>query len=255
VGANVQHLTSFLIDDSLVLDAGSVGLSASAEALAFVRDVVISHSHIDHIASLPFLVETLLDRPGGAPTIHASGDVIDCLKRDIFNDRVWPDFTALRDGDGRPLLTFHEVRAGDVLDLGRHRITMVEMDHVVPTLGAIVEDETTAIVYSSDTAPTDELWRLATENPRLAAVFLEATFPNDLGELAAISKHLTVERFAIEIEKIPAHIPVYAIHLKPKYAARVANEIRALRRPNVHICVPGAVYDFDPAVAGARIAR
>lgn len=240
-----QFLSSFLVDDALVIDAGSIGLVAGLDGRSPIHHVLITHSHIDHVASLPLLVEALWNRTEGLLHIHGSKAVLESLQRDIFNGRLWPDVSAILDDQGRPAARFELFPPGTTKILDSWRVTAVAVDHVVPTVGLIVEGRSSAAVFSSDTGPTDELWQRAKAIANLRAAFIEVTFPNDLAELATVSKHLTPERFAKEIQKLPAGLPIYAVHLKPKYAARVADEIAALGFPNVAICQPGRIYDLE----------
>ena len=241
--AGQQFLTSFLVNDSLAIDAGSIGFFADPQTQARVRHLLISHSHIDHLASLPILLDNIVLLNDSPVTVHASSAVHDCLRRDLFNDRLWPDFFKLKAG-ATPFLRFEILEAGQTVVLESLRITAVSVNHVVPTLGYIVEDPSAAVVFTSDTGPTDEIWRRANQLSHLRAVFLEATFPTELGGLAEASKHFTTEGFAKEVQKVKPGTRLFAVHLKPRFQAQVRAELQALGLPNLEVAEAGREYHF-----------
>ena len=238
-----QFLTTFLLNDSLALDAGSLGLHASLEQQARVKHILLSHSHIDHLASLPIFLENTYNPGPACPTVHAGAAVQDCLRRDLFNDRVWPDFLNLPSPDA-PVVRLSLLEPGRASELEGLRITPVPVHHVVPTFGFIVEDQDAAVVFSSDTGPTDEIWQHANRMRNLKAVFLEVTFPDAMAELADVSQHLTPALFGREVQKLHRQPAVLAVHLKPRFRAVVEREVRALRLPNVTVAQPGVMYEI-----------
>lgn len=238
-----QYLTSFLLSDTVALDAGSLGFYRNAQDQARIRHVLLSHTHIDHIASLPIFVENAYEGRPDCVTVHGTAVVLDCLQRDLFNDRVWPDFFRLSRPEA-PFLRVAELKPGIPIELDGLRITPVPVDHVVPTVGFIVEDQAGAVVFSSDTGPTDEIWQRANDLPNLKGAFLEVTFPNELTWLADVSKHLTPDQFGAEVRKLHKPVPVYAVHLKARFQDRVAEELMALGLPQVRVAVAGQAYTF-----------
>jgi ribonuclease BN (tRNA processing enzyme) len=180
---------------------------------------------------------------GRGVTVHASEAVLHSLHSDLFNDRVWPDFFRLS-GEGHKFVESAALTSGTPVPLAHLRITPVPVNHVVPTMGFIVEDQQSAVVFSADTGPTEEIWRRANALPNLKAVFLEVTFPNEMAELAELSKHLTPQGFAAEMRKVSRPIPFLAFHLKPRFAAEVTKELQELRLPNLQIAQTSVSYSF-----------
>jgi ribonuclease BN (tRNA processing enzyme) len=238
-----QFLTSYLVNDTLAVDAGSIGFFADPSTQARVRHLLISHYHIDHIASLPILLDNISQLNDAPVTIHCSQEVHDCLRRDMFNYRFWPDFFALSAGS-MPFVRYEPLESGQTVTLEGIRITAIAVNHVVPTLGFILESESAAVVIASDTGPTEAIWARANQVANLSAVFLEAAFPNELTELADLSKHLTSEGFAREAKKVKAGTRLLAVHLKPRFQAQIRAELKALALPNVEVTEPGRVYQF-----------
>ena len=238
-----QFLTTFLIDHAVAIDAGSLGLLGSTEAQSRVKYVFLTHSHMDHLASLPIFVENVFEEGEGCPTVYGGESVLECLRRDVFNDRLWPDFVRMSRPDS-PFLKLVTLRPGEPVAVEGLRITPVEVDHVVPTLGVVVEGPGASVVIAGDTGPTDRIWKIGNAAPDLKAVFLEAAFPDEMAWLALAAKHLTPERFAGEVAKIKPGCPVLAVHLKPNYLGTIAAELAALGLPMVGVCEPGRTYEF-----------
>jgi ribonuclease BN (tRNA processing enzyme) len=176
-------------------------------------------------------------------TIHGSAAVLDSCQRDLFNDRIWPDFIALSQGD-KPFLRLSRLEAGQTIELEGLCITVAALDHVVPTVGYLIADGNSSIAFVSDTGPTEEIWRLANAQTNLKAVFLEATFPNEMAWLADVSKHLTPATFATEVRKLSRPVPLIAIHLKARYRNQVAAQLQALNLPNLEIGRFDVAYEF-----------
>lgn len=112
-----QFASSYLIDDAICVDAGSIGF-ASLERQRRVRHLFLTHTHMDHIATLPLILENVysfVEDP--AIIVHASKATIATLQSDLFNDRVWPDFIALSEGRS-PFLVLREFEPGQTIEVG-----------------------------------------------------------------------------------------------------------------------------------------
>ncbi|MEI6239069.1 MAG: 3',5'-cyclic-nucleotide phosphodiesterase [Planctomycetia bacterium] len=241
--ADGQFLTSYLVNDEVAIDAGSLGLLADLRRQRRVRHVFITHEHLDHVATLPIFLENVYDPGPDSVELLASPGVLDGLRADIFNGRVWPDFFEL----SRPDDAFVTATALEPAVLVRRAgltITPVPVSHGNDTLGLVVDDGASAVAFPSDTGPTDALWRHLAAIPTLRAVFLEATFPNSLAWLATETGHHCTATFAAELPKLARDVRWLVVHRKPRYAAEIAREIAALGLPNVELMQPGRVYEF-----------
>lgn len=238
-----QFLTSYRINDTLAIDAGSLGWAESVHEQAYVKHILITHTHLDHIASLPMFVENTYRRNKNCVTIHGSEAALGCLRKDIFNDRVWPDYLRLASEDA-PFFNLAVLESGKAIELEGLRITPIPVDHVVPTFGFLLEEKSAAAVIVGDTGPTEEIWEYASRPANLKAVFLEATFPNSMASLAAASKHLTPALFAHEVQKLKESTRIVAVHIKARYRAEVIRELQALGIPDLQIATAGKVYTF-----------
>jgi ribonuclease BN (tRNA processing enzyme) len=239
-----QRLTCFLIDDRVTVDAGSIGLALSDAQRGSVRDIIVTHPHMDHIASLPIFVDDLFGELTEPIRIHATEEVVRLLERDVFNDSVYPRFAELRNEYG-PVMQYVPFKVGEEFPVGHLRATAVEVNHIVPTVGLVITDGKSTVAFSSDTAATEELWTLINHTPSLNALFIEASFPNSMDELAKASKHLTPQTMAKELTKLSHNgIDILAVHLKPAYRATLLKEIQALGIKGLNVMEAGRVYEW-----------
>jgi cAMP phosphodiesterase len=241
---SAQRLTCFIIDNRVTVDAGSLGIALTEAQRRTVRDVIITHPHMDHIASLPIFVDDLFGELEQAIRIHATQEVIDLLKADVFNDTVYPKFDELANEQGLvmkyvPFETGKEFRAGHLT------VMAVEVNHIVPTIGLVISDGKTTVAFSSDTAETEEFWIHVNRAAHLDALFIEASFPDSMEKLARASKHLTPSMLRHELTKLQHNgMDILAVHLKPAYRETVINELSELGIAKLSVMETGRVYEW-----------
>jgi ribonuclease BN (tRNA processing enzyme) len=238
------RMTSFLINRDLALDAGSITQALPIEDQRRIQRIVVTHSHLDHTASIPFLVENVFGEPHGTLEILVTPQVMHTLKLHLFNNDTWPDFTRIPN-DLLPALRLTEVQPLRSFEVNGLRLTAVPVQHTVPTHGYLVEDDRSAVLFTSDTGPTEKVWEVANSTPRLRAVIAEVSFPTRMQAVADISRHLTPSTLAVELAKLRRDVPVYLYHFKPPYVDELRAEIAALRFPHpVEELRQGDVYRF-----------
>jgi ribonuclease BN (tRNA processing enzyme) len=227
---------AFLIDDYLLMDAGTVSLSLDHDAQCKITHIFLTHAHLDHIKAIPFLLDNIVLRDQGCRlTILSGKEIIEDLKTNIFNGRIWPDFTALPNAQN-PVIRFQEVFPGTPVVVGSYRVHATTVDHNVPAFGYLVENSAhTAMVYTGDTGPTEGLWKLMSKH-RVELLIIEVSFPDEMLELAMTSGHLTPSLLAAEIEKMTV-IPkrIYITHLKPFYKNAIKKQLADLNHPSVEV--------------------
>jgi ribonuclease BN (tRNA processing enzyme) len=238
-----QFTTSYLIDGTVAVDAGSLGFYLTPRAQARVKHLFLTHSHLDHLASLPMFLDQAHTDDGECVTIHATAAVLDCLRRDVFNDRLWPNLIRISTTT-RPYLRMEEIKPGRNYSVAGMTFTPVAVNHIVPTVGYVIDDGKASIVIATDTGPTEEIWSRARERQNLKAIFLEATFAESMAWLAEVAKHLTPRLFAAEAAKFPAGVRVFAVHIHPRHYKEVTRELKALGLKNVKVAKFGAPYRF-----------
>ena len=240
--APFQYLSTFLINDCVAIDAGSLGFWGDVQQQSRVRHVFLTHAHLDHLASLPVFLENVFTDGTDPVSVYGPNEVLHVLQTDIFNDRVFPDFVRLS-RTYKPFLKLRPLDSGATVAVAGLRVTMIPVDHVVPTAAYLIGDDISTIAIVTDTAPTTAIWAELRQTTNLKAVFLEATFPRSMAWLANLSKHLSTDTFAQEVRQVPPGVPMYAIHLKAKYHAQIVAELAEVA-PAVWVCAPGRVYEF-----------
>jgi ribonuclease BN (tRNA processing enzyme) len=236
--------TSLLIDDALALDAGSLARVLSVERQLGVRSVLLSHSHLDHVSSLPFFIENIYGHAHDPIDIYASAATLAVLHQHLFNDALWPDFTRLPD-HVRPAMRLRELEAEVPVEIEGVRITPIPVNHPVPTFGYLLERDGAAVLWSSDTGPTERLWQVANDTPGLRAVCLEISFDDSMQQIADLSGHLTPRSAERELAKLERPVPVLLHHLKPPCIDAIRYEVRRLKNPRIGYLEQGRSYDFS----------
>jgi len=244
-GGNIpgHGTTSLLVDDSVCLDAGWVSNALNLADQERVKDIFISHSHLDHTCSLPFLIDNNFSAPGFALRIYAIPEVIAAMKNHLFNNLTWPDFTCLPN-DLTPVLKLVEIEPETPIKVNGLTVRAVHVSHIVPTTGFIVDDGKGVLAFSSDTGPTERFWEIVNQTRRLKAVITECSFPNELQELANASGHLTPQALETELPKLKRDVPVFLYGGKPKHLKRITSQVRALKRAKLDFLVQGKTYSF-----------
>jgi ribonuclease BN (tRNA processing enzyme) len=231
---------AFLVDDFLLLDAGTVSLSLDPEAQCKITHIFLTHAHFDHIKAIPFLLDNLvLSEQDCQLTILSGREVIADLRKNIFNKRIWPDFTALPNPE-RPVMRYQEVTPGDPVTVRGYRVYATTVDHGVPAYGYLIENATrVSLIYTGDTGPTEKIWRLMDEH-QVKALIIEVSFPDEMIGVAMASGHLTPSLLASEMQKMPT-LPdkIYVTHLKPFYRDAIKSQLAGLNHPGIEVLEDG----------------
>ncbi|HEX3142523.1 MAG TPA: 3',5'-cyclic-nucleotide phosphodiesterase [Pyrinomonadaceae bacterium] len=233
-----------MIDDRVTIDAGSIGIALSDAQQITVRDVIVTHPHMDHIASLPIFVDDLFGDLREPVRIHATSEVIELLKADVFNDTVYPKFDLLKNAHGH-VMQYVPFEVGREFKVAHLTCTAVSVNHIVPTIGLLLSDGVTTVAFSSDTAETEEFWQLVNRAKKLHALFIEASFPDSMEGLAKASKHLTPASLRSELTKLNHNgMDILAVHLKPAHREKVVTELNQLKIDRLQVMEPGRTYEW-----------
>jgi ribonuclease BN (tRNA processing enzyme) len=239
-----QRPSAFLVNDTILIDGGTVGGALASTEQVQIEHALVSHSHLDHIAGLAFLTETLALCEAPQPlTISSLEPVVKALRTSVFNDTVWPDFSQLPNAT-RPVVKYRTLLEEIEQPVGDLWVTPVAVNHTIPCSGFLLHDGTSGIVYSGDTGPTDALWKAAGRLKSLRAVILECAFPNRLEPLAEIAKHMTPARIARELDKLPGDAPVLIYHVKPQFHDEIGDELGEIAGHRISFLEQDKTYAF-----------
>lgn len=238
--APVQYEScGFLIDETVLLDAGTIGSRLTLAEQQRVRFVLLSHLHFDHIKGLPTMADNLAQEFDEPLVVMATETVLQGLKDHVFNNKVYPNFFELPNRK-HPLLKGEVLKPGELVTLKHLEVMPITVNHTVPTVGYIVKDGDTQFLYTADTYETEEIWAQARTLTALNAAFIESSFPNRYANLARQTKHLTPALLAREWAKLQnSQVPVYAYHLKPGFHEDIARELKTLPIPHLNILEEG----------------
>ncbi len=233
--------TCFLLDDCLALDAGALTSTLSLDELTKVEDILLTHSHFDHVKDVPLLADVLVGRRDKPVTIWANTECIKTLRENLFNDLLWPDFTRIPTKKA-PVYRLKSFRSGATFKIGKFTVKSVPVTHPVESCGFVISDGHSSMAMSGDTGPTEKLWKVLNAVDDLKLLLLETSFPNALQALADVSGHFTPQTMIAELEKFDRRqCEVMLYHLKPAFVDVVKREVKHMP---VHVCEEGEVFSF-----------
>jgi ribonuclease BN (tRNA processing enzyme) len=243
IGANL-HTTSMLLDDDVLIDAGTGVGELALDEMVRINHIFITHAHLDHICSIPFLVDTvgyLRDKP---LTVYATPETVNALRAHVFNDCIWPDFTMLPRPDA-PYLQFREISRGETMTLTGRKITALSAHHLVPAVGYCLDSGVASLVFTGDTGPNDALWETVNGIGNLRYLIIETAFCNRDQAIAMASRHLCPNLLAAEISKLRLPAEIFITHLKPGDRALTMSEVAAaLPAYQPRMLEDGQVFEF-----------
>ncbi len=237
--------TSILVDRDILIDAGTGVGDLSLDDLSGIRHVFITHSHLDHIVSLPMLVDNIFEQLVDEPLkVYANAQTIAALHEHIFNDVIWPDFTILPTADS-PVLEFVEIQPGDIVDIGNRSLRAIDVQHAVPTLGYCVANGEKVFAFSGDTTTNRTLWPVLNDYDRLDVLVIEVSFPDRLAELARESGHYTPSTFAADLELLDHKPAIWVTAMKPGEEDAIFAEVQeVLPDTPVNCLQSGTVFEL-----------
>jgi len=235
--------TCFLINEHVALDAGALTQSLSIEDQAKISHIFFSHSHIDHLCTLPFMLDNIFSNIQSPVSVFGPAHTIDCIKKHLFNNQLWPDFSAFSN-EHSSILELKAVGAGETIQVDGLKITSVPMVHTVECYGYLVDDGDVSAFFFGDTRSIDHALPFLEKVPNLEIIFLEASFPNRLRRIAEASCHLTTQGFAREAGKLPKNVPIVATHMKPDVLKEIRTEIVNLGLDNISLAEQDNLYEL-----------
>ncbi|MDH2915261.1 MAG: 3',5'-cyclic-nucleotide phosphodiesterase [Gallionella sp.] len=213
IGGNFRT-TSLLLDHDILIDAGTGLGDLSLAEMSQIDHIFITHSHLDHIACLPLLVDSVGFMRDKSLLIHATAETLAILQRHIFNWETWPDFSVIPNTH-QPVMQYEEIRLGEAVEVGGRKLTPLPVNHVVPAVGFKIDSGEACLVFSGDTTTCDAFWHAVNGIQNLRYLIVETAFSDAEKELAVLSKHLCPSLLEEELAKLKSHPEIFITHLKP----------------------------------------
>ncbi|MFZ6719691.1 3',5'-cyclic-nucleotide phosphodiesterase [Undibacterium sp. Ji49W] len=228
IGGKEPNTTSMLVDDDVLVDAGTGLASLSIEQLVAIDHVFISHCHLDHVAGLALLMDAVFGKRSTPVTVHATPEVVQALKTHIFNWVIWPDFSSLPNAE-QPSMRFEEMLTGSTLTLGDRSIRSYPVNHTPGSVGYWIKNRDAGFLFTGDMATTPDLWAAMKNETSLRKVIVDCSFPDAEAELAHISRHFCPGALLQDIQDLPEAVDFLIYHLKPGQETQIMYELEAKR--------------------------
>lgn len=244
IGGAQARTTSFLVDDDILIDCGTGVGDLEYEQLKRIDHIFITHAHLDHIASIPLLIDSVGEARGVPVTVYGSAETIRILRSHIFNWLIWPDFSAIPDRH-RPFLRFQVIKVGESVRFGAGTVTALPAHHTVPAVSYCLDSGKGQLLYSGDTAYCPELIVAINHTERLRHLIIETAFPNEQQGLALASRHLCPSLLTAMLDELTVSPQVHISHLKPGVDDRIMEQLGTYAgRLRPQRLMQGQVLDF-----------
>ncbi len=221
-----RRTTALLLDDDVLIDAGSGVGELSLDQMARVDHVFLTHSHLDHCGFVPLLADAAAFLRHRPLLVHALPQTISALKKNLLSGDLWPDYSALPTVDN-PYIRFVPVVPGEPVLLGKRRITPLPARHAVPAVAYQLDSGMGSLVYSGDTTDCEEFWTALNGIENLCYLMIETTFLNANAGGAALSGHMTAELLARGLARLRHRVTLLITHLEPGREDRLMAEVIA----------------------------
>lgn len=243
-GSQLPHhnTTSFLLDKNVLVDAGTVTTVLPLEEQMRIDYIFITHAHLDHVRDIMFLADNLYYAKRKRPLVIASSrGIIENIRRHLFNNVIWPDFSRIPDSRS-PLVRFEILTPGRKKTMGEWQVKAWGVHHTVETMGFLMESKGRSALFLGDTGPTENVWKAAAEAKNLKAIFIETSLPGGMQTIADKTGHLTPVTLASELRKLKdTKTDIYLYHMKPPYAELIHREVALIPDRNIHVIEDGQV--------------
>ncbi|HSE00980.1 MAG TPA: 3',5'-cyclic-nucleotide phosphodiesterase [Burkholderiales bacterium] len=227
IGGQQNRTTSFLVDHDILIDAGTGVGDLSLAELTLIDHIFVTHSHLDHVNSIAFFLDSVGALRPKPVTVYATAATIAILKKNLFNWDIWPDFTVIPTPE-QPFLRYQEVSVGKVIALAGRKITVLPAIHTVPAVGYQLDSGKGSLVFTGDTGPNDALWEVVNRIANLRYLIIETAYSDKDRELAKLALHLCPSMLADELAKLKRPAEIYITHLKPSEIELTMQEIEEL---------------------------
>ena len=220
-----SRTTCLLINDDILIDAGTGICDLSLTALKQIDHIFLTHSHLDHILGIPLIADAVFGLRNSPITVYALEETISHLKQYIFNWHIWPDFTVLPNAE-TPIINFQAIKIGQCINLSSRKITVLPANHVVAAVGFAIDSGLASMAFSGDTVTCPEFWSSVNELPNLSHLIVETTFSNAEEPLALLSKHFCPRLLADDIKQLKSKPMLHITHLNPSEEELIMQELR-----------------------------
>ena len=236
--------SSYMVDDDILMDAGTGVGDLSLEEMKGLKHIFLTHSHLDHVCTIPLLIDTLFECLKEPLNIYGSRETIDALKAHVFNWTLWPDFSELPNKNSA-VMQYHVLKKGESITLGDRTVNFMDVNHAVPCVAYHIQNTDSSICYSGDTTTCDSLWNCINHKKSLSMLIIECAFPNENEKLAGLAKHYCPNTLVKDLKKMNIDAKVAITHLKPGGEQDTQDQLKQLMPERDFIFLKnGDVFDL-----------
>ena len=234
--------TAMLIDNDVLIDAGTGIGDLDLSDLDSIRHVFLTHAHLDHIAGLPMLADRVFDENFETPlTVYAREETLRAVQDHLFNDVIWPDFAKLPSVE-KPMLRYRVCSPGDTVTIGHRDFNAVDVMHSVPSLGYTVQNSSGVFAVSGDTKTNETLWPVLNACDDLRVLVIEVSFPDEMQDLAADSGHYTPKTLTDDLRRLQHEPEIWLTGMKPGEEDTIYEQVlKAAPGKNIQMLSRGTV--------------
>jgi len=231
-----HRTTAFLLDDSLLIDAGTVTEAIRHKDLTKIKRILISHTHMDHVKGLFSLVDELIMMGDHSIELVSAAPVLDIITNNLFNNLIWPDFT-VTPSPSRAIIRLRAIPVESSTVLDGISVKPVLMTHTVYTVGFVIRPGgNEGFMFTADTGPTKRFWEMACDEKDIRFIIADVSFPDRLADLAVISGHMTPSMLMESMDRYGLGDRLfYVTHVKPIFAREIAAQFERSGRKNIRI--------------------
>lgn len=218
--------TCLMLDDDILIDVGTGAGDLTLTEMLCINTVFLTHSHLDHAGLLPMVADMVGTRRNSPLTVYALPETIATLRQDMFNFRLWPDYSRLPAPDD-PYIVFHPVAVGETVELSGRRVTPLPVRHAVPAVGYQVDSGKASFVFSGDTTYHEPFWTALNAIGNLSYLMIETTFLNHNRAGAEAAGHMRPELLAQGLKQLNKPVRLLITHMEPGNEDATMAEIQA----------------------------
>jgi len=219
--------SSFLLNTKNVIDAGNL-LDALDEECIEIENIWITHSHLDHITDIAYILDNYFSMRTKTLNIIGLPSTIEAIKKHYLNDLIWPDFSVIKLANGSDMsLTYKTLELGKVYEIGNNEfLRAFETDHTVDSCGYIYKKNEVSALITADTYSLRTMIEEVDKDDSIKSIVVECSFPSDMEKLAQESKHLTAKLLFKMLNNLKRRdVKLYINHIKPAFLVKIVSEI------------------------------
>lgn len=223
------RLMSFLVDNVLAVDAGSLTSELTFLEQEKIKAILLSHGHYDHIRSVPSFIFNNLQR---STKVYGSNETLNILSSHLFDGVIYPKFTEPTPFLKKPPIQLIPIKPSSIITIEGYQVLSLPVNHITGSIGFEITSNTgKKIFYTGDTGSgLSTLWDHI--SPDL--LIIDVTFPDRLSKLAKNARHLCPKLLKKELREFHQNKGYYPeiklIHLSPKYEDEIKKEIQTVSK-------------------------